>query len=107
MGLISRVSSRTYRYKLRNKKMLGGHFRRGARRFASSAFVNQRNSNRFAQTKLPDMSHHYAPAVCSASNLSVQLSNNTSLSAQIQSLLDMLDGAEDDATICSKDRLRI
>merc|ERR1712242_495097 len=102
MGLISRVSSRTYRY----KKMLRHGFRQGMRFAAAGMNHRHMNSMNFQQAnQLPQF------RVEAVSSLAVS-SPHTSLLQLVQngvslaSLLEAVEGEDDDATSTSKERLK-
>merc|ERR1712071_330291 len=99
MGLISRVSSRTYRKKVLLKNMFRQGFRH-ARRFAAAGAQNTFQPNfqqqtpqfRFETTSMPSI----APLSIS------QIVQNTGLA----SLLESIEGEDDDTSTSPKERLK-
>merc|ERR1712170_94585 len=104
MGLISRVSSRTY--KLKKRVMLRQGFRQGMRFAAADMNHRHMNSMNFHQAnQLPQF--HAQPissvAVSSPHSSLLQLVQN---GVSLASLLEAIEGEDDDATSTSKERLK-
>merc|ERR1712178_149666 len=104
MGLIPRVSSRTYRKKGRFEMFRQGF--RHARRFAGAAGMNMNNQHfqpNF-QAKLPQFRLETTSLAISSPHSSImQIVQNSGLA----SLLEAVEGEDDDGSSTSKERLRI